>query len=126
MSQGNVYALFLLLPKEKTLCIGALGEYTFFSGLYIYCGSAQKNLKARLGRHKQREKSLRWHVDYLSVHCTYVGELVKRGPKKGECALADAFGDLPYASFPIPRFGSSDCSCFSHLVYLPWKVLALP
>jgi Uri superfamily endonuclease len=92
-------------------------------GRYLYCGSARGpgGLRARLGRHLRRGKSIRWHVDRLTEAGEALGAWVF--PGGDECALVAALGHLPV---PIRGFGSSDCRrCAAHL--LAWPVgVAIP
>ena len=81
----------------------------------MYAGSAMNGLTARLARHQRSEKRLRWHIDYL-LHAPGVRLLASLpfpGRKRLECPLARQVAAL--AEEEIPRFGSSDCRCPSHL-----------
>ena len=112
MNQGVYLALFRL-PRAQTITIGRLGRFTFPSGIYVYVGSAQRNLQARLARHARRRKSLRWQIDYLSTRADFVGALLVDGPKSLECQLAALLAQhYPRA---VPGFGASDCRCGGHL-----------
>jgi histidyl-tRNA synthetase len=104
--------LDLVMPRRATLV----------PGRYLYCGSANGpgGLRARLGRHMRRGKSLRWHIDRLTEAGEVPGAWVV--PDGDECALAAALAHLP---IPVPGFGSSDCPrCRSHLFH--WHGRALP
>ena len=113
----GAYILFLridtpaLLPERFG---GALPP-----GTYAYCGSARGpgGLKARLSRHLRRDKTKRWHIDWLTSLATEIAALAI--PGGDECALRAALARLPGASHPVPGFGSSDCqNCPSHLLRL--------
>jgi Uri superfamily endonuclease len=99
--------------------IGALGILTFRAGWYIYVGSAlgSGGLK-RLGRHISLallcDKQPKWHVDYLltSPCFSLVYTVSADTADRLECRLAR---ELNRDS--IPKFGCSDCSCTSHLLY---------
>ena len=59
------YQLHIRLSRPICCQIGRLGRFDFPAGRYLYTGSARRNMAARLTRHLQREKPLRWHIDYL-------------------------------------------------------------
>ncbi|AZR72060.1 hypothetical protein BBF96_00825 [Anoxybacter fermentans] len=61
----GVYIIEMVLKKSICIKIGKLGTYELNPGYYYYIGTAQRNLKARIARHLQKEKRLRWHIDYL-------------------------------------------------------------
>lgn len=110
----GIYALIISVDKAIQIKIGGLGELTFPEGLYAYVGSAQNNLELRVARHRRREKSLFWHIDYLvndeaaKVTCVYFAQ----GSKTDECRIARLFEKN---AKPIVGFGCSDCRCKSHL-----------
>jgi Uri superfamily endonuclease len=99
--------------------IGALGALTFRAGWHIYVGSALgSGGLQRLGRHisltRQHDKQPKWHVDYLltSLGFSLVYAVYAVTADRLECQLAR---ELNKGS--IPKFGCSDCSCISHLLY---------
>lgn len=92
------------------------GTVFFPAGLYLYVGSAQRNLSARLERHAKKEKRLRWHIDYLSVKAKMLGAIMIAGSRKCECKLAKKLGKIFERA--IPDFGASDCRCGGHLFYV--------
>jgi len=94
--------------------VGAIGRLTFKKGLYAYVGSAQNNLEQRVKRHLRKEKRKFWRVDYLLDNdATKVIEVFhKQADKTEECAIAKVIGER---GEPMDGFGSSDCSCKSHL-----------
>jgi sugar fermentation stimulation protein A len=115
---GGVYAAELLLPVARRIQVGRLGRFTFPAGRYVYVGSAQRNLEARLARHARRRKVLRWHVDYLSRWAGLEAAWAWPRPKADECLLAAAVGALPGAAAGPAGFGASDCRCPTHLYRL--------
>lgn len=119
----GTYALVLHLECGKEITIGKLGTFTFPAGYYLYVGSAlgPGGLEARLARHRRRDKKLRWHIDYLLEHAQLVEVWSAALPGKLECVWAQAAQHLPGAEIPVPGFGSSDCHCSSHLIYLARK-----
>lgn len=117
-NEPGVYQLVLSLAKGVTLRIGALGMFHFPAGSYVYTGSALGGLRARIARHLRREKRLRWHIDYLLQHAVVQDvRLFPTGERK-ECAMNLRTLALPYARVIARGFGSSDCRCPAHLVYL--------
>ena len=114
MDSGLYIAVFRL-DAERTIRVGGLGRFAFPRGVYLYVGSAQRNLAARLERHGRRRKPLRWHIDYLSARATMLGAILVPGGREGECRLAAEVGRL-HPRF-IDGFGASDCRCGGHLFY---------
>lgn len=109
------YQLLIWLDQAARLRIGALGEYPFRAGLYLYTGSARRGLQARLLRHLRDAKRRHWHIDYLlAVPAARIIDLhVSTRP---ECALHQSLS----GPLPVPGFGASDCrhGCGSHLRFL--------
>jgi sugar fermentation stimulation protein A len=110
---GGAYLLLLKLDKSRSVSTGSLGEIEFPSGHYCYVGSARRNLKSRMARHLRRRKNFHWHIDYLREHCEVKVCIPVRSAEDLECSLASAVGDI--AENSVHGFGSSDCSCGSHL-----------
>ncbi|MBL7184044.1 MAG: GIY-YIG nuclease family protein [Anaerolineae bacterium] len=119
----GTYALVLRLACQAEIAIGRLGTFTFPAGYYLYVGSAlgTGGLEARLARHRRRDKKLRWHIDYLLEHAQLVEVWSAVSTDKLECLWAQAARELPGGEIPVPGFGSSDCRCPSHLIYLARK-----
>ena len=120
----GVYLLTIRLARPARIRVGRLGRFDFPAGLYVYAGSAQRNLPARVRRHLRKPpgKPRRWHIDYLLAHpaATVVRVQASQAPKTGECDLirqaARAGGQCI-----APAFGSSDCPgpCPAHLLHMP-------
>jgi Uri superfamily endonuclease len=111
----RTYQLRIHVAQALRLNIGALGEFAFPAGCYVYTGSAQRNFEARIARHLRDAKKIRWHIDYLLTAPGVTVTQVIRSDAD-ECPLNQATpGDLP-----VPGFGASDCraGCGSHLKYL--------
>jgi sugar fermentation stimulation protein A len=111
------YIVVLRLSRDRRLKIGGLGEVLFKKGYYLYAGSAKKNFTQRIARHRTRRKTLFWHIDYLREYADFVAALPVRASEGLECDIAKALGEI--SSWRIPGFGSSDCSCESHLFGMP-------
>jgi Uri superfamily endonuclease len=118
-SRGT-YALHLEIERETTIAVGRLGTFRFPAGYYVYVGSAlgSGGLAARLARHHRRDKPLRWHIDYVLAHARIVDVRVDDSGERLECTWARALLGTPEARIVVLRFGSSDCACPAHLVYL--------
>jgi sugar fermentation stimulation protein A len=115
----GTYAIVMELPERARLKVGSLGTFDFPQGYYAYVGSAQRGIEQRVSRHMRREKPLRWHVDYLLARAEVVSRLlIPFGGKDMECVVAKTLIDVEGARIVARGFGSSDCRCESHLVYL--------
>jgi sugar fermentation stimulation protein A len=112
---SGCYIVVFRLDRPRRIRVGRLGMFEFAAGYYLYVGSAQRNLAARLERHARKRKPMRWHIDYLSSKATMIGALLCPGSKERECELAAELGGMLDA--PVPRFGASDCRCPAHLFY---------
>jgi Uri superfamily endonuclease len=115
MDKG-VYAL-VFSNRPCSLPIGSLGVIRFRRGWHVYVGSARgPGGFARVWRHRHlalsRDRPPRWHVDHLLLSPCFTLRHIVCGPSEGnlECALAGTLGGEA-----VPSFGSSDCSCKSHL-----------
>jgi sugar fermentation stimulation protein A len=107
------YIIIMRLTRDRKLKVGSLGAVRFTKGFYLYVGSAKANLTQRIARHRSRRKKLFWHVDYLREHADFCAALPVRTSADLECDLAEALQGI--SQWTIPGFGSSDCSCESHL-----------
>jgi len=111
----GVYCLIIKLFHECNMTVGCLGTFNFSIGFYTYVGSAQNSLKSRIERHLQREKKVHWHIDYLLNYGHVIGIHTYAGEKDMECVLNHKIRGIKNATIPVKGFGSSDCSCISHL-----------
>jgi sugar fermentation stimulation protein A len=110
--RGN-YLLVLKLNHCRKISIGKLGVFSFRSGYYVYVGSAMANLSARMERHRRLRKRHHWHIDYLRAEAEFLAVLPIRSSLSLECQIAEKMKGL--CDWFQPGFGSSDCSCPSHL-----------
>jgi len=110
----GIYTLVITLTTATTISIGKLGNIPFPAGYYAYVGSALNGLESRIARHLKRKKLRHWHIDYF-LQKAQVEEVVWGiTDNNEECAIA---GHHLQKLQPVPRFGSSDCRCTSHLFF---------
>lgn len=107
------YMVILHLKESRSIRIGSLGKIPLRKGYYIYAGSGRTGLAGRIARHQRRRKNLFWHIDYLREYADFVAALPVRSSTDLECEIAGSL--LRIAEWHVPAFGSSDCSCPSHL-----------
>ena len=115
MKEGGTYALVIPLGAELHLPVGKMGISILPAGYYVYAGSALGGLSGRLRHHLRSEKKLHWHIDYLLQQAPVEEIWYSPGPDKIECRWNAILQALPCAIPAISGFGSSDCSCSSHL-----------
>jgi Uri superfamily endonuclease len=115
----GTYLLVLKLREDQKIRPGKLQEITFKHGTYLYIGRARRALQGRLKRHLREKKKLFWHIDYFLQKAKVEEVWIKTG-FFDECRVAQKVTALiKDAVFPLEGFGSSDCGCTSHLIYLP-------
>lgn len=115
-NRRGVYVLVIEAHGQAE--VGCL-SWQNFDGIYLYVGSAlgPGGFK-RVERHRAvaegRNKTKRWHIDYLLSLGQLKGVLLfETSEKTMECALAKALAC--YAEPTIAGFGTSDCHCRTHL-----------
>ena len=112
------YILLLELKRKKSVEVGSLGKLSFSKGHYLYVGSAMANLSARIARHKRKDgKKFHWHIDFLRQVADDCIALPIRSSRREECEVSAALQNLYPSNFA--GFGSTDCTCQSHLFYSP-------
>ena len=111
----GVYLMLLYMGKRRLVKTGGLGEIDYEEGWYVYVGSAKRGLSARVKRHLAKRKSCRWHIDYLSITADRVQAYPIYTDMDVECELASKIGEAGGSG--VRGFGSSDCSCTSHLFW---------
>ena len=114
MIRRGVYVLFLRFGRLVETEAGALGHISLHAGDYCYVGSAMGGLDQRVSRHLSREKSIRWHIDYLTALCDDMHALEHEGTSISECGLGRIIMDAGGEPAVI-GFGCSDCKCQTHL-----------
>ncbi len=116
VQKGGIYALIIKLSKKKEIEIGRLGTFVFPKGYYVYTGSAQNGLEKRINRHLSSEKKFHWHIDYLLRYAKVI-KVIRYVGRKDECKLNNVTGQSVGATQIVKKFGSSDCSCVTHLYF---------
>lgn len=109
------YQLTIMAARSVQVSVGRFGEFKFPAGTYVYTGSAKRNIEARIARHLRKQKTLRWHIDWLLAAPGVKITSVRRSVED-ECVLNQKTG----GEIVVPGFGASDCvkGCGSHLRYL--------
>jgi len=113
--------MILWLASAKDVTVGKLGTIPFARGFYVYVGSAMgaagfKRVERHLDVSAGRNKTQKWHVDYL-LNVSEVFETIEIATQERiECSIARSLGKSPLLAC-IAGFGSSDCRCYSHLFY---------
>ena len=117
--ETGTYIIVLKVKTVQKMEIGKIGKFTFKKGYYIYIGSAHGpgGIKERIKRHLRRDKAKHWHIDYLRDAGSVVAVLISYSKKKKECEWASKLSSSPSLSTAVNGFGSSDCSCPSHLFF---------
>jgi sugar fermentation stimulation protein A len=114
-NRGN-YLILLKISEPMEIAAGSLGPRLYDPGWYVYAGSAQKNLSARVNRHLRKiRKQKHWHLDYLTPYAETIKALPVFSYRNLECSLAQGLSVL--GGKAVPGFGCSDCRCGSHLFY---------
>jgi Uri superfamily endonuclease len=113
--------LILWLASAKDVTVGKLGTISFARGFYAYVGSAMgaagfKRVERHLDVSTGRRKTQKWHVDYLLTVSEVIETIEIATQERIECTIAHNLGKNPSLAC-IRGFGSSDCSCCSHLFY---------
>jgi sugar fermentation stimulation protein A len=107
------YLIVMQLSKDERISIGKLGSILFKQGFYVYVGSAMSNLTGRIERHKRLRKNFHWHIDSLRERADFTCALAIRASDRLECEIASSVSKV--AQWSVRGFGSSDCTCPSHL-----------
>jgi len=118
------YIIVGRLAKEVCLTTGLFKGYLLARGYYLYTGSAfgPGGLLARTTGHLNPETKKFWHSDHIKAHMNIDEIWYSLGGKYQECQFIKVLAGMKNSSFPIHKFGSSDCThgCPAHLVmYAP-------
>jgi len=120
----GIYTIILRLENHTKCKIGALGSYRFPRGIYLYtgsaCGRGSASIEGRMRRHEGRRRRNFWHIDYLlgAGGWEILAFVYSNTERSFECKANGHIREVTQASFPVMGFGSSDCRCPSHLLYL--------
>ena len=120
----GIYTIILRLENRTKCKIGALGLYRFPRGIYLYtgsaCGTGSTSIEGRMRRHEGKRRRNYWHIDYLlgTGSWAIIAFVYSTTEKSFECKANALIRESTQASFPVKGFGSSDCRCPSHLLYL--------
>lgn len=115
----GTYILILENLSTQSIQIGKLGILTVNPGFYVYVGSAfgPGGIPARSARHKNRQKRLHWHIDYLRKNSELLEIWFSLDQTRREHQWADIVRQTPGIQLPMHGFGASDCQCPTHLFY---------
>jgi Uri superfamily endonuclease len=114
----GTYCIVAWLRGNEKISVGALGEFAFPAGTYVYVGSAARGIEQRVKRHKSSQKRLRWHIDYFLARADVVSTIaIPSDDRRMECAVVAALSKCQKEEVVPRKFGSSDCRCPSHLLY---------
>jgi len=107
MNKGS-YFLLIELKKGTVINYGCNSGF-FKQGMYIYIGSAMKNLKQRVDRHlsyKNSSYKKHWHIDNLLE----VGDIVTTMVIPNENRMEEEFSYMvSQLCIPVKDFGATDC-----------------
>ena len=119
----GTYALVLVPAGEQTVKIGKLGLLQVRCGFYVYIGSAfgPGGLGARIAHHQRISNRPRWHIDYLRPAAEIAELWYTHDCEHREHQWAKIIAGAGSAIIPLPGFGSSDCTCKSHLYFFKSK-----
>ncbi len=118
-STKGTYVILLRIDKVFRDNVGSLGMVMLEPGLYVYIGSAcgYGGLKSRILRHINKEKKIRWHIDYITsksfskvvaIAYTFIEKSLE------EC-ISRILEYSPLFSIAWPKFGCSDKHSKTHL-----------
>jgi Uri superfamily endonuclease len=127
--RGN-YVLVLNAERTFKAQIGSLGEKHLERGIYLYVGSAlgigSTSIESRLERHRTKDKKVFWHIDYLTVrpYIKVSAAYYVESDSQMECELKKEILERLGGKVALPNFGSTDCRCGGHLIYLggSWSI----
>ena len=119
----GTYAIVLKSNAERSISVGKLGMLRVQAGFYIYIGSAfgPGGLEARMAHHQRTSHRSRWHIDYLRTAADICEMWYTFDPRPREHQWAETLAATRESTMPFPGFGSSDCSCLTHLFYFKSK-----
>ena len=117
MNTGS-YLIFIEMHDDVEVTVSGK-DVNVKNGIYVYVGSAMKNLKQRVNRHisyKTGDYKKHWHIDYLLEKGKVIASLVIPSKEKNEEIISTFISDYFKA---VPGFGATDCKTVnSNLYYL--------
>ena len=119
----GTYILLFENSLHRQIQIGKRGVLILQAGWYFYVGSAfgPGGLAARVGRNLKKEKTQRWHIDYLRAHVDVKEVWYSESPERLEHQWAKYFFSQENISVPQQGFSASDYQCPAHLFYSAHK-----
>jgi Uri superfamily endonuclease len=110
---------------DNTIEIGRLGNFNFPKGYYAYAGSAlgPGGLTSRIRHHLNPAYRAHWHVDYLRRKAVPEETWVCEQKKKREHQWASLLKNMKGSAALASGFGSSDCTCKTHLFHFQERPL---
>lgn len=121
----GIYCLVIRIAEDCRIRVGRHQGAAFRPGFYCYVGSALNNLEKRIRRHRSSVKRKHWHIDYLLEYGRITDIKRIETTQRLECNISRAVGRMA-DEVMMKGFGSSDCSCQTHLHYFrknPGRVL---
>jgi Uri superfamily endonuclease len=121
-SLRGFYALLVSLSRDISIEIGSLGIMclgSIFTSALDW-GRGSSSIEGRLSRHFGGAKSRYWHIDYLlsDSHAKAIAAIYSETYSRMECKLVKRLLRSSRVRVAQRGFGSSGCSCISHLVLL--------
>ena len=111
---GGTYVLVFQLTA-RTKVKTKYGFIVLDPGTYAYVGSAfgPGGVQARVGRHLRKEKSVRWHIDWITAKDAFEPlEILVFEGERVETQVSEVLASRFEA---VRGFGASDCREESHL-----------
>lgn len=120
---SGTYIILSYIKKKCIIPIGKKGNIEFKRGYYAYVGSAfgPGGLRARISRHLRSSKKFHWHIDFLLDHASIKECWYTVSIQNLEHTFAEVLSASVASDGVIEKFGSSDCTCKSHLIYFQKK-----
>ncbi len=103
--------------------MGKLGTILFKKGFYVYAGRYGQPFKTHRETQKA-EKNLSLAIDFLRDSADFTSALAIRSSDRLECEIADSLSKI--AQWSVRGFGSSDCTCGTHLFGFTNNPINLP
>jgi Uri superfamily endonuclease len=122
-NRPGTYAVVLASNEKGAIEVGKLGTLRLQSGYYVYVGSAfgPGGLGARITHHKSVSHRSRWHIDYLRATTEICEVWYTYDSRPMEHQWAQTVAAARGGTAPYPGFGSSDCTCRTHLYHFKSK-----